>query len=203
MAKITKSKPMGKFYALLVGINQYEISPVQFPKAGNIDLSGCLNDVELFKTWLEEKIPAEERQIFEPLLDQNATKEKVIKAIQTQLGNAGPEDTALFYFSGHGCREKAGNTIRRFTVGDEIEALVCHDSLAGATTTPLADLEIRYLFHQLASKENPPGRIIIITDACNSGGVTRSLFNSSIRRLGPVAGLRNWDQFIFHKQINE
>lgn len=189
---------MGKLYALLVGINEYALKPGE----NNIDLSGCLHDVELFRSYLEEKLPAAERQIFEPLLDQKATKTAVVEGIRNQLGEAGSEDTALFYFSGHGCREQSSETIQPFIIGDKIEALVCHDSFAGGTTTTLADLEIRYLFHQLAAQANPPGRIIIITDSCNSGGVTRSMFNLK-PRLGPVAGLRNWNQFIFHEHIKE
>src|SRR5262245_54556237 len=91
-------------YALLVGINEYA-PPV--PR-----LRRCANEVREMQAFLQARVDPAGRRLedalrIRTLLDQEATREAVIAAFRTHLGQAGPEDVALFCYSGHGSQEQA------------------------------------------------------------------------------------------------
>src|SRR5689334_20359608 len=85
--------------ALLVGIDRYE-PPV--PR-----LHGCVNDVEAVARLLTRRAAdAGDRLELVVLRDQEASRHAVIDAFRSHLGAAGGDDTALFYYSGHGSQER-------------------------------------------------------------------------------------------------
>jgi hypothetical protein len=94
----------GKKLALLVGINQYP-EPIG-------DLSGCLNDVRLQYELLVHRYGFDPQNIVivaDATLSLPAkahittpTRQAIVTAFQTHLGEAGPEDTVIFHYSGHG-----------------------------------------------------------------------------------------------------
>ncbi|MFE3939215.1 caspase family protein, partial [Streptomyces goshikiensis] len=110
---------MAKVYALLVGINAYG-------DGGRADLRGCLNDVARARATLERRAAGRLEAL--SLLDGAATVAAVEEAIRSHLGRAGPGDTALFWFSGHGT-EYAADTAEELTVEPtgRCQALVCTD----------------------------------------------------------------------------
>ena len=83
-------------YALLVGIDEYLNPDVP-------TLQGCKNDIKAIETYLRSQI-AGEWKLFEPVIltDKEATREKIIDGFQNYLCQAGSDDIALFYYSGHG-----------------------------------------------------------------------------------------------------
>jgi hypothetical protein len=89
--------PRPRKLALLVGINDY--SQGQSSEAAS--LQGCINDVALLKNLLIYRYGFEPENVL-TLTDAQATREAILKTIETHLLTANPEDTVVFSFSGHG-----------------------------------------------------------------------------------------------------
>lgn len=158
-----------KIFALLIGINEY--SPSSNPQIRA--LNGCLNDVSDFGNFLKENygdlIPDEQQILV--LTDANATRAKVIRGFREHLAQAGPDDIAVVYYSGHG---STGITAREFQAGtsdSQEQTWVLHDSREPGKYD-LADKEIALLLEEVGAR-NP--RIVVIADSCHSGSVTREL----------------------------
>ncbi len=138
--------------ALCIGINNYP--------GTHMDLQGCVNDAN---DWAAE-LTARGFKVAK-LLDDQATKAAMLKAMGELIGKAAKNDTLVITFSGHG-------TYQPDTDGDEAdgldEALCPYDlQTKGAALT---DDEIRSLF--LTRKAGV--RIVLIADSCHSGTVTRA-----------------------------
>ena len=190
-----------KLFALIVGINKYEGAP----------LNGCVPDAKKIKAYLESRddldIPKENILM---LLDEAGTKKNIVNAFRKHLSKAGPEDVALFYFSGHGAQEWADENIWINEQDDCLETIVCYSE---TKTALLADKELRFLIHELAygSEEIPkaPPHILTIFDCCHSGDNTRSIATRSAeeetreRRFRHIFPQREWNDFIFAKSIKE
>lgn len=152
----TRPPAAGTVYALLVGIDAY------LPTVAKNPLKGCLNDIEAARRWLEDRIGA--RLALRVLPDGQATVAAVREAVTGHLGQAGPGDTALFWFSGHGTRFAArgpGELMKEGT-GD-CQAVVCADG-------PLADVELGPLLEAVAARG---AHTTAVMDCCYSGGTTR------------------------------
>lgn len=162
---------MGKVYALLVGINEYG-------SAVRSDLRGCLNDVAAARAALERR--AAGRLLVRTLLDRAATAGAVEAAIRTHLGQAGPEDTALLWFSGHGT-EYAARTPQELVAEPtgRCQALVCADG-------PLPDKRLGALLDGAAAGG---AHVVAVLDCCFSGGATREE-RGGARYLPPLPGWR-------------
>lgn len=86
-----------KKLALLIGINTY-------PHPDIPNLKGCLNDTELQRTLLIDRLNFQPQDIL-TLTDQQATRSAIIRAFETHLiQQAQPNDIVLIHFSGHGSR---------------------------------------------------------------------------------------------------
>ncbi|MCB9275692.1 MAG: caspase family protein [Lewinellaceae bacterium] len=194
-----------RLYALLAGIGQYR-PPVP-------PLAGCTDDVGQIAAYLQEST-SDFQLSLQLLKDEAATKAGIVQGFQSFLGQAGPGDTALFYYSGHGTQEEAGPGLWRFETDGKLEALVCYDSIleveGGATYNLLADKELRYLIHQLSRKG---ANIVTIFDCCHAGDNTRNdhvaLLQQGIRqrryhppRLSKACPARPWEQFLFAEAIS-
>jgi hypothetical protein len=84
-------------YGLLVGIDRYNL-PVP-------PLNGCVNDIEAVAALLRDLCSGEFTLDLRQLKDAEATRAAVIHGFRDHLRRAGPEDVALFYYSGHGRRK--------------------------------------------------------------------------------------------------
>ena len=136
--------------ALCIGINNY-------PGTAN-DLSGCVNDAHDWAALLTKKGFA-----VTTLLDAAATKAAMVGAIDAMIEAAAKGDSLIITYSGHG-------TWVPDSSGDEPdgrdEALCPHDlSSKGA----LLDDDI----HTLFAKRAAGVRIVLISDSCHSGSVSR------------------------------
>lgn len=172
-------------YALLVGINDY---PAPVPA-----LRGCLNDVSAMEQTLRDLIDTQQATLdVKVLLNQQASRDGVVAAIRSHLGQAGPGDAAVLYYSGHGSLEKAPAGMREVY----LQTLVCHDSrLPGGWD--LADKEMKLLLRELSGKG---GHLLVILDSCHSGSGTRAaedlVQGCSIRRCSSRTDARPEGSFL-------
>ncbi|MFF8727125.1 caspase domain-containing protein [Streptomyces sp. NPDC015171] len=151
---------MGTVYALFAGIDDY---PIELRR-----LRGAVNDVEAAARLLADLGDG----AFEPLLLRNdeATTEAVVTAVRDHLGAAGPGDTALFWFSGHGTDYEAVLPLHRRTEATgRYQALVCADSTREGGR-PLVDKELGALLDSVAARG---AHVAAVLDCCFSGGATR------------------------------
>ena len=137
--------------ALCIGINNYP--------GTDSDLRGCVNDANDWAATL-----AARGFTVKTLLDNQATKAALVAAFQSLIRAAKSGDTVAITFSGHG-------TLAPDTSGDEVdgydEALCPYDIHQGNV---LLDDEIHTLFAQRAAGV----KLILISDSCHSGTVTRN-----------------------------
>ncbi|MHA4739013.1 caspase family protein [Dyadobacter sp. MSC1_007] len=158
-----------KIFALLIGINEY--SPSSIPPIRS--LNGCLNDVSDFGKFLKENyndLIQDEQQIL-VLTDAGASRANVIKGFRVHLTQAGPDDLAVVYYSGHGSTGITAPEFQAATSDRQEQTWVLHDSRE-PDKYDLADKEIALLLEEVAAR-NP--RIVVIADSCNSGSVTREI----------------------------
>ncbi|TDE15655.1 caspase family protein [Dyadobacter psychrotolerans] len=158
-----------KIFALLIGINDY--SPSSSPSIRA--LNGCVNDVNDFKKFLTENyqdlIP-DSKQIH-VLTNADASRANVIKGFREHLAQAGPEDIALAYYSGHGSTGITAAEFQAETIDGEEQTWVLYDSREPGKYD-LADKEIALLLEEVSAKKP---QIVVIPDSCHSGSVTREI----------------------------
>ena len=138
--------------ALCIGINDY-------PGTQN-DLSGCVNDANDWAAALQGRGFAVTK-----LLDSQATKAAMVAAMSNLISKAVKNDSLVITFSGHG-------TYQPDTDGDEVDGLdegLCPYDLQ-TNGAALIDDEIKALF----ATRKPGVRIVLISDSCHSGTVTRA-----------------------------
>ncbi|BAY44203.1 peptidase C14 caspase catalytic subunit p20 [Scytonema sp. HK-05] len=185
-------------YALLVGIDKYvSVSPLQ----------GCVNDITAIKEYLERRVHTDRYQLhLRTLLNEHATRQAIIDGLRQYLCQAVRKDVVLFYFCGHGAREKAGEEFKDWELDDAHETIVCYDSRSktnGKKVPDLADKELRYLISQVANKgENSPDHVLVAFDCCHSSSGTRDLDDKDgVRQIDDLASAREYSDFCFADQI--
>ncbi|GAA0447229.1 hypothetical protein Aca07nite_57920 [Actinoplanes capillaceus] len=172
---------MKVLYALLVGINEYQAA-VQ-------NLNGCVNDVEAAEAHLRATLAPGVRLEALILRNGEATREAVIAAFRSHLGQAGPDDVALFWFSGHGSDAEAPDWAEGLEASGRVQTLVCADSRTDGVPD-LWDKELAVLIDELKTR-----RITVVLDSCHSAGASRDpVF--PIRVVQYSAGPRSADSFL-------
>ncbi len=176
-----------KLYALLIGINDYPDNP----------LHQCVGDVEKVNTYLQTLAKEFETIQIQTLLNTEATRENVITQIKQHLGKAKNKDTALLYFSGHGCQEQTAGLFPDEHDG-LMECLVCYGEAPITTDHLLANKEVRYLLHQLPADPH----LVTVVDACHSGDIVRSYQASDkdhemVKRIAGTFEARAYKNFAF------
>jgi len=138
--------------AVCVGINDY-------PGTYN-DLKGCVNDANDWMTLLREHFDFGDNITL--LTDAEATKANILSALGTLITSAKGGDLAVFTYSGHGTwvydqgeRDESDN---------RDEAICAYDG-------NIIDDEIRETIRKIDREAN----LVIISDSCHSGSVTRSM----------------------------
>ena len=138
--------------ALCIGVNNYP--------GTHMDLNGCVNDAN---DWAGEL--ATRGFAVSKLIDSQATKAAMVSGIQSLIGSAVSGDVVVITFSGHGTYVPDLN-------GDEVdgldEALCPYDLQTGGGA--LIDDEINTLF----AARKAGVRLLLISDSCHSGTVTRA-----------------------------
>lgn len=138
--------------ALCIGVNNYP--------GTHMDLAGCVNDANDWAAELTARGFSVTR-----LLDAQASKAAMIEAMRSVIGGAASGDSVVLTFSGHGTYVPDLN-------GDEIdgldEALCPYDIQTSGSA--LTDDELHSLF---ASRKSGV-KLLLISDSCHSGTVTRA-----------------------------
>jgi len=176
---------MTTLYALLVGIDHYVAPDVP-------DLRGCARDAASASAYLARTVE-ETRLRVKTLLDDEATRDAVVEAIRTHLGQATPGDTVLLWFSGHGSSARCPEWAWFAEPTEELQTLVCADSRTG-DVPDLWDKELSVLLDDVARHA---AHTAVVLDSCHSDGATRELPDdvTSVRNV-PEAPPRSLDSLI-------
>ncbi len=134
----------GKRIALVIGNNNYSISP----------LRNAINDARLMDKALRAAG-------FKTILKEDATLAQIDEAAAEFAGQLGPDDTALFFYAGHGVQIEGEN----FLVPVDFEA---------ANTIIQAKFKCFHLAQLFDELRKRAKRSIIILDACRSNPVAES-----------------------------
>ncbi len=158
-------------YAVIVGIADY-------PGTAN-DLTYTVKDaVAVHQTLLTDAEGWSTGRVA-LLLDEQATKEAVRGAIEAFADHASPEDTLVFFFSGHGALGEGADGIHGYlcTYGSALGHFIRDDEMAswlGATSF---------------------GRFVVILDACYSGAHIRSSIGK-VKALDMSSDFLSTDPFV-------
>lgn len=146
--------------AVCVGINNY-------PGIFN-DLKGCVNDA---KDWsvLLQGIGFE----VSLMLDSQATAQNVKAALQGLVDSTNAGDIAVFTYSGHGTQVVDRNS-------DEVDP---YDEAIFLYDKSVIDDELRLILQGI----HPQATLVVISDSCFSGSVTRIAGENAIPRFVPPA----------------
>jgi hypothetical protein len=138
--------------ALCIGINNYP--------GTHMDLAGCVNDANAWEAELKGRGFKVTK-----MLDEQATKAAMAAAFKEVIGGAAKGDLVVITYSGHG-------TYVPDASGDEVDGLdegLCpYDIQTGGGA--LLDDEI----HALFAARKSGVRLVLISDSCHSGTVTRA-----------------------------
>lgn len=161
----------GTVYALLVAIDDY---PAPVPP-----LTGCVADLEAMHAYLSERVGGDGHRLQARVLkNDQATREAIVRNFVDHLGQAGPGDTALFCYSGHGSQCRTAPEFLYLEPDGLDETLVCYDSrLQG--NFDLADKELAKLIADVAKGD---AHVVLVLDCCHSGSATRSIDSAGVRR---------------------
>ena len=168
-----------KIHALLIGINHYH------PDSGVSSLSGCENDVQNMKAFLENKQWFSQKETnIKTLLNEEATYRNIIDHFgATHLLKAEKGDTVLIHYSGHGAREKAAPEFKPYFPEEKQETMVCYDSRL-EDHYDLADKELGVLIERIAAKGV---EVVLVFDSCHSGSATKGTADFQLGKA------RQWD----------
>jgi len=151
---------MSSLYALLVGIDEYQAVS---------SLRGCRNDVDRVRDFLLTRTAADREPRIRTLTDHDATRAALITGFRAHLGQAGPGDRALFWFSGHGSQVPVPRELWHLEPSGQSQTLVCADSRVDARPD-LLDRELGVLISEVAARGV---HVAAVLDCCHSAGGTR------------------------------
>ena len=150
--------------ALLVGV--CELAP---PEAAGMQLYGTRNDVARFRQLLLDRYAFDPKDVL-TVMGFQATKANILAAVEKHLvGQAGPDDLVLFYFSGHGVLvpprpgDDPGYRYKAFIPYD----VAVSKSDPGAGPVPSSCVYNRELVERLEKLKTR--HCVTILDACHTG----------------------------------
>ncbi|MBN8545487.1 MAG: caspase family protein [Ignavibacteria bacterium] len=157
LIKYDAPKPVSNLYILAIGVNEYENSKY------NLNFAGA--DAEL----ISKEISGVKNNIFKSvvvktLYDTEATIKNVRAALDTIVANAKPEDTFVFYFSGHGASDDDPdqNMQEFYFILHEVQQIYGNPSARNPYALSGKEMK-EYSLKIKAQKQ------LILIDACQSG----------------------------------
>lgn len=152
---------MNQLYALLVGVDAYprSIGP----------LGGCVNDVRAVDAHLAARVADPDALHRLVLCDAAATRAAVVSAFRAHLGRAGPGDTALYWFSGHGSSVPVPREWARTESTGRMQTTLCVDSRRDGVAD-LTDKELGLLISEVAARGV---HVVAVLDCCYSDSGAR------------------------------
>jgi len=145
--EVGPSLAVGKYFALVVGIDQYsgKWMPLQNAVNDARAVAGILDSLYQFNEIIT-------------LYDQQATREQIIQQLEWLVNNVKEEDNVLIFFSGHGYLEKRLN--RGFWIPADATTL--------STAGYLSNSVLQDFLSGISSKHT-----LLVSDACFSGDIFR------------------------------
>lgn len=138
--------------ALLIGINYL---------GTNYELSGCINDVEQMKTFLESK-GFNNFNMMTDLTDIKPTRANILNSIKNFINSASDGDLLFIHYSGHGSYTYDNNK-------DELDGN--DESIISLDLQHIIDDELKKMFNK------PNVSIIGLFDSCHSGTILDLRYN--------------------------
>ncbi len=96
------------------------------------------------------------------LVDEGATRESILQALETFLGNAAPVDVAVLFLAGHGIRTERPTAYYFLT------------RAASPAAPHIAGLDMAELSRQLQRLHRNIPRMVVVLDTCHAGAVTQT-----------------------------
>lgn len=143
-------------HALVIGVSAYQHIPTLSPKPDAEDMAVVLADPALCA------YPKDNVRV---LLQQEATRERIVEELGALARRTSAQSTVFFYFSGHGGLAKVK--------GSEI----CYLMPVGARASSLADLnETAISGSELSAllRAIPASKVTVVLDCCNAAGVAEA-----------------------------
>jgi peptidoglycan hydrolase-like protein with peptidoglycan-binding domain len=166
VAGVTPAPPRAaKGLSLHIGLNR--VDPNAYPGIRVPVLRGCINDANDMR----ELARAQGFQTSPPLLDNAATSAAVSAAITNAANTLAPGDLFFLTYSGHGSQVPD-------TTGEEEEGGL--DETLVQSDRQFIDDELYALWGLF----KPGVRIVVFSDSCHSGEVTRDLLFATEREIG-------------------
>lgn len=154
----------GKTHAVIAGVLEWQGGGLaSFSKSGR-------KDAELARVLTDRGVPQANVRL---LLDGAATKKGITASLREAFRKAGPGDTLIFYYAGHGVRKGAS----LFFANADIDSST--DELTRSTGLSLDALA------ELFARECRAGTVILMADCCYSGGLT--VIRDRLTRKGSAA----------------
>lgn len=146
---VSKSKEMiiGKYYALIIGINNY--------KGVWTPLQNAVNDAKAIETMLKSKYKFDN---FQTLYNEQATRNTIINQLEWLSQNVKEQDNVFIYYSGHGEFKKELN--KGFWVPV--------DAATSTTANYISNADLQTYLAGIKSKHT-----LLVADACFSGDIFR------------------------------
>jgi hypothetical protein len=146
-------------YALLAAVEDYS-------HAGAPNLPGCSTDLKGMHEMLTGKLGFPSANV-RTLINREATKDGVLRELDSLVSKAQPGDSVVFYFSGHGGQVPDYDDDEKEDSLDE--ALITYDFNPKQSDTWLLDDHLRASLSRIKTK-----RALVLLDACHAGTGTRS-----------------------------
>jgi hypothetical protein len=156
-------------HALVIGIDRYP----GFPPENQLD--GCVHDARLMDQLLRRRFGFPRPRL---LLDEAATREGILEALEELLEATGEGHRVVLHFSGHGSqmRDREGDEPDGYD-----ETLVPHDSGRGShPNRDISDDEIHYWMLRLTRRTDA---VTLIFDCCHSATLSRDPLGIAVRRV--------------------
>lgn len=169
-----------RIHALIVGIDRYRYSDARQPGAVFSDLRGAVGDALRFKQALADvygvdvDAPASgacdsSNAVTTTLIDDCATRARMLEALEQRINTLRAGDTLLFYFAGHGSRYR-DDTARDQDTGYNGTILPADARNPDGSPGDIFDTELKAIKDRATAKGL---YFVSVFDSCNSATATR------------------------------
>ncbi len=167
-------------HALLIGIDEYS-RPSSYRPANTTgrkffeNLYGCKNDVNSMYSIITSRFDFNPQHI-DTLLDRSATRNGILKALDTLLQKAKEGDVVFIFYAGHGSYVRNSKSIE---IIKKDQTIVPSDTWFEGVAD-IRDKELSSYFNKFLDKNI---KLTVIFDCCHSGSITRgpNLFTGTLR----------------------
>lgn len=185
-----------RIHALIVGIDHYRYSDAHQPSAVFSDLRGAVGDALRFKQALAELYGVDvdtpvrgacdsSNAATTTLIDDCATRARILESLEQRIATLHPGDTLLFYFAGHGSRYR-DDEARDQDTGYNGTVLPTDARNPDGSPGDIFDIELK----ALKDRATAAGLYFVsVFDSCNSATATRDGAAGQSRSAPPLVGV--------------